>query len=322
MRAGPAQLDWANQPDPFRRYEGAPLTRLPLLAPDDEPLSPALRQTCTAGRGAERAASIRALSRLLEYSLALSAWKQAGGTRWALRVQPVERQPASHRGLPARRRDRRARRRAGVYHYAPREHALERRADCPLSCSRDRCAAFRAQASSSASRRSTGARRGSTASARSATASTTSGHAIGARAHRRGDARLAALVLDGVADETIDALLGLDRAEDFDGRRARKRGCSSWRSGPGRAGAQRNRSALDPRGARADEAALVGKANRLSARRCLASTRSLASVARRPSCPQEPDRRRADHPPAAQPAWPATAGRRSRPSASTACSRA
>jgi hypothetical protein len=26
-----------------------------------------------------------------------------------------------------------------------------------------------------------------------------------------------ALVLDGVADETIDALLGLDRAEDFDG---------------------------------------------------------------------------------------------------------
>jgi len=31
---------------------------------------------------------VRTLSRLLEYALALSAWKQAGGTRWALRVNP------------------------------------------------------------------------------------------------------------------------------------------------------------------------------------------------------------------------------------------
>jgi hypothetical protein len=28
---GPRQLDWANQPNPFRRFEGAPLVRLPLL---------------------------------------------------------------------------------------------------------------------------------------------------------------------------------------------------------------------------------------------------------------------------------------------------
>src|SRR5918996_323625 len=39
--AGPAGLDWANQPDPFRRYAGAALVRLPLLAPDEEPVSPA-----------------------------------------------------------------------------------------------------------------------------------------------------------------------------------------------------------------------------------------------------------------------------------------
>ena len=32
--------------------------------------------------------NLRALSRLLEYALALSARKQAGGTRWALRVNP------------------------------------------------------------------------------------------------------------------------------------------------------------------------------------------------------------------------------------------
>ena len=58
---GPGELDWANQPDPFRRYAGA------------VPGAPV---------------NLRTLSRLLEYALALSAWKQAGGTRWALRVNP------------------------------------------------------------------------------------------------------------------------------------------------------------------------------------------------------------------------------------------
>jgi hypothetical protein len=37
---GPAQLDWANQPNPFRRFEGAPLIHLPLLGSDEEPPSP------------------------------------------------------------------------------------------------------------------------------------------------------------------------------------------------------------------------------------------------------------------------------------------
>ncbi len=34
-------LDWVNQPDPFRRYEGAPLFPLPLLKADEAPVSPA-----------------------------------------------------------------------------------------------------------------------------------------------------------------------------------------------------------------------------------------------------------------------------------------
>ena len=33
-------LDWANQPNPFRRFEGSPLVQLPLLKQDEEPLSP------------------------------------------------------------------------------------------------------------------------------------------------------------------------------------------------------------------------------------------------------------------------------------------
>lgn len=38
-------LDWANQPDPFRRFE-AQLIPLPLLKPDEEPLSPPMGR-CT-----------------------------------------------------------------------------------------------------------------------------------------------------------------------------------------------------------------------------------------------------------------------------------
>jgi len=83
---GPGGLDWANQPDPFRRYAEAPLTRLPILKPEEEPLSPAYDSLYATGAVASVPMSIRALSRLLEYALALSAWKQAGGTRWALRV--------------------------------------------------------------------------------------------------------------------------------------------------------------------------------------------------------------------------------------------
>ena len=38
-------LDWANQPDPFRRFEGAELIRLPLLKPDEEPIAHRTRRS-------------------------------------------------------------------------------------------------------------------------------------------------------------------------------------------------------------------------------------------------------------------------------------
>ena len=47
--AGPGELDRANQPDPFRRYAGAVLTRLPVLGPEEEPDSPA-RSGCSGDR--------------------------------------------------------------------------------------------------------------------------------------------------------------------------------------------------------------------------------------------------------------------------------
>ena len=127
---GPGELDGANQPDPFCRYEGAPLVRLPLLGPDDPPASPHYNDLYRPRSVPSVPLTIRSLSRLLQYGLALSAWKQAGATRWTLRCNPSSGNLHPTEGyvligaLPGFGEA------AGLYHYAPREHALERRADC------------------------------------------------------------------------------------------------------------------------------------------------------------------------------------------------
>lgn len=85
---GPGALDWANQPNPFRRYEGAPLVQLPRLGAQEAPLSPRYDDLYRRGVVPSAHLTIHALSRLLQYALAISAWKQAGATRWALRCNP------------------------------------------------------------------------------------------------------------------------------------------------------------------------------------------------------------------------------------------
>src|SRR5437868_2889250 len=129
--AGPGRLDWANQPTPFRRYAGAPLVRLPLLAADEEPVSPEYEKLYERGAVPAAPVSIRALSRLFEYALALSAWKQAGATRWALRANPSSGNLHPTEGYVLVGGIAELGESPGLFHYAPKEHALERRADCP-----------------------------------------------------------------------------------------------------------------------------------------------------------------------------------------------
>jgi SagB-type dehydrogenase family enzyme len=215
--AGPGRLDWANQPDPFRRYAGAALVRLPLLAPDEEPVSPPYDSLYARGAVPAAPLSIRALSRLLEYALALSAWKQAGAARWALRANPSSGNLHPTEGyvliggipelgaLP------------GLFHYAPREHGLERRADCPRELfERLRrglpAGAFLVGLASIYWREAWKyGERGFRYCQHDA------GHAIGAVRIAAAALGWSARVLDGAADATLDALLGLDRAGDFDG---------------------------------------------------------------------------------------------------------
>src|SRR6267142_6736311 len=81
-------LDWANQPNPFRRFDGALVIPLPILGPEDHPLPPRYDDLYHPSSVTTAPVSIRTLSRLFEYALALSAWKQVGDTRWALRSNP------------------------------------------------------------------------------------------------------------------------------------------------------------------------------------------------------------------------------------------
>jgi SagB-type dehydrogenase family enzyme len=84
-------LDWATQPDPFRRYVGARRVPLPLAPPNGRPDYADLFAAGTgAGTGVVPAAGfdLAAVGRLFQDSLALSAWKEAQGNRWALRVNP------------------------------------------------------------------------------------------------------------------------------------------------------------------------------------------------------------------------------------------
>lgn len=122
---GPGGLDWANQPDPFRRYAGAPL--LPLDRPGDGG-GPDYERALFEGGVRPEALDRALLSQLLYDSLALSAWKLAGGTRWSLRVNPSSGNLHPTEGYvlcgPV----------AGLNdtpmlcHYAPAVHGLERRA--------------------------------------------------------------------------------------------------------------------------------------------------------------------------------------------------
>jgi SagB-type dehydrogenase family enzyme len=119
-------LDWATQPNPFRRFLGAPLLPLDLVPVGDEPrYEPAF----FAGRIPPAALDRRTVSQLLHDSLALSAWKEAGGSRWSLRVNPSSGNLHPTEGYLVAGPVAGLHPRPAVYHYAPREHALELRAE-------------------------------------------------------------------------------------------------------------------------------------------------------------------------------------------------
>jgi SagB-type dehydrogenase family enzyme len=124
-------LDWASQPAPFRSFDGAPVLRLfpdpaahasfgpPALSYDDLFASPT-------ARGAPINAA--AIGCLLRHALGLSAWKQAGGSRWSLRVNPSSGNLHPTEAYVIAGQETGLHDSGGVFHYAPDRHVLEQRA--------------------------------------------------------------------------------------------------------------------------------------------------------------------------------------------------
>jgi SagB-type dehydrogenase family enzyme len=120
-------LDWANQPDPFRRFHGAPLISLPLLQLDEEPFSPSYDALFDSLSIPSQPISLKSLSRLFEYALSLTAWKEYNGTRWALRANPSSGNLHPTEGYLFIGPHQELSLEPGLYHYAPKEHGLEHR---------------------------------------------------------------------------------------------------------------------------------------------------------------------------------------------------
>jgi SagB-type dehydrogenase family enzyme len=121
--AGPETLDWDAQPDPFRRYDGCPEILLPLTETSNAVSFGDLHKP---GAITPAPLDLNELGRLLELSLGLSAWKQYGPDRWALRCNPSSGNLHPTEGyLVCRTLPDLA---DGVYHYRPDAHLLEQRA--------------------------------------------------------------------------------------------------------------------------------------------------------------------------------------------------
>jgi SagB-type dehydrogenase family enzyme len=72
--------------------------------------------------------SVEAVSLFFRYALSLTAWKQLQGSTWSLRANPSSGNLHPTEGYAVLPAIGGLGNTAAVYHYAPREHALERRA--------------------------------------------------------------------------------------------------------------------------------------------------------------------------------------------------
>ncbi len=133
----PGYMDWNTQPNPFRFFEGAVTIPLPLIA-EDPPLEHMALYRQKPARS--EPFNLSTIAGFLELSLGLSAWKAYGSSRWSLRMNPSSgnlHPTEAHLVLPAT-----PGLAAGLYHYNPLRHALERRTEIPADLGRQIAAHF------------------------------------------------------------------------------------------------------------------------------------------------------------------------------------
>ena len=203
-------LDWATQPDPFRTFDGAPRVELPLVA---DRVATHYRDLYSTGAVPPERLAVDSVAAFFELALGLTAWKELGESRWALRADPSSGNlhPTEGyavlpevTGLPA-----------GVHHYVSRDHCLEHR--CRLDPGAARAlteglppGGFLVGISSIHWREAW--KYGERAFRY---CQHDAGHVIGTVRYAAAALGWSARLLDGVGDARVGALLGLDREGDF-----------------------------------------------------------------------------------------------------------
>lgn len=202
--AGPGELDWKNQPDPFRHFAGSPQLELPLLP--DAP-SPRYASLYTPALIPAQPIDLNHIASLLELAFGITAWKQYENTCWALRSNPSSGNlhpteayvvAAGISGIND-----------GVHHYLSRDHVLEQR--CRFDTGELTTDFFLVGLSSIHWRE---AWKYGERAFRYCQHDV--GHAIAAVRYAAATLGWQARVLTGWSDANIGTLLGLDRDQDFD----------------------------------------------------------------------------------------------------------
>lgn len=120
---GPETLDWDDQPNPFRRFSGCEIVKLP---PPGNELTCRFADLDNPANIEVSPLTLDNLGLLLELAFGLSAWKQFGPDRWALRCNPSSGNLHPTEAYVLCTNDNVLE--AGVYHYVSHDHHLERRA--------------------------------------------------------------------------------------------------------------------------------------------------------------------------------------------------
>jgi len=124
----PGYMDWANQPSPFRYYEGTLQTTLDVHRQSRPLPYDQLYEECALPA---QPLNLDTLADFFRYSLALSAWKQYESSRWALRINPSSgnlHPTEAYALLPPLSGISHA---PTLCHYVSELHALEQRASLP-----------------------------------------------------------------------------------------------------------------------------------------------------------------------------------------------
>ncbi len=201
--AGPETLDWDMQPNPFREFADCARTPLPLTA---DRLATKFSQIYAPGDLHPTPLTVASVGALMELSMGISAWKEYGPDRWALRcnpssgnLHPTEAYVFSSNvpGLDD-----------GLHHYVSRDHVLEQR--CRVVRNPEASARLWIGLSSVHWREAW--KYGERAFRY---CQLDIGHAIGAIRYAAGALGWSTRVVDSVTAARLTRLMGLDRAEDF-----------------------------------------------------------------------------------------------------------